>query len=68
MLIEKDFFAPNIAGDLGSSLESAQELQTKLQNFEPIAQVEQSQRTMLAAMTTPIVSQHSSVIDYYMFR
>ena len=53
MLIEKDFFAPNIAGDLGSSLESAQELQTKLQNFEPIAKVEQNMRTMLAAMTMP---------------
>ena len=52
MVIEKDFFAPYIAGYLGNSLESAQELQSKLQNFEPTAKVEKYAH-MLATMEMP---------------
>lgn len=39
MKIEREFFLPHIAGNLGNSLEKAQELQIKLTEFSPIAKV-----------------------------
>lgn len=40
MSIEKEQFEPYLSGYLGNSLEEATQLQNKLQNFEPMAQVE----------------------------
>ena len=40
MAIEKEQFEPYLSGYLGNSLEEAQQLQSKLQEFEPTAQVE----------------------------
>ena len=39
MLIEKEQFEPYLSGYLGNSLAEAEELQRKLQAFEPEAQV-----------------------------
>lgn len=39
MKIEREFFLPYIAGNLGNSLQKAQELQRKLTEFIPIAKV-----------------------------
>lgn len=39
MKIEKDFFFPNLAGYLGNSTATAEEMQRKCQEFEPLFQV-----------------------------
>ena len=39
MTIEREFFLPYIAGNLGNSLAKAQELHNKLAQFAPIAKV-----------------------------
>lgn len=39
MKIEREFFLPYIAGNLGNSLAKAQELHNKLAEFAPIAKV-----------------------------
>ena len=39
MTIEKEQFEPYIAGYLGNTLEEAEQLQRKLNNFEPMAKV-----------------------------
>ena len=46
MTIEREFFLPYIAGNLGNSLAKAQELHNKLAQFAPIAKV--------AALSTPL--------------
>jgi hypothetical protein len=40
MTIEREQFEPYLSGYLGNTLEEAQQLQSKLQDFEPMAQVE----------------------------
>lgn len=47
MAIEKEQFEPYLTGYLGNSLDEAQQLQNKLQEFEPVAQVEFSDMGLL---------------------
>lgn len=48
MAIEKEQFEPYLSGYLGNSLEEAQQLQSKLQDFEPMAQVEMKSHGLVA--------------------
>jgi hypothetical protein len=55
MKIERDFFLPYIAGNLGSSLDKAQELQNKLAQFTPIAKVVSHLLVLLSLLSfTPL--------------
>ena len=65
MIVEKDFFAPYIAGFLGNSLESAQELQSKLEVFEPTAKVEKDIRALACCHGDAIESRISSNRKYF---
>lgn len=39
MKVEREFFLPYIAGQLGNSLERAEQLQRKVEEFVPVAKV-----------------------------
>jgi hypothetical protein len=62
MAIEKEQFEPYLSGYLGNSLEEAQQLQSKLQEFEPTAQVDFKSHGLVAMVTIRKQNLHNSNI------
>lgn len=63
MSIEKEQFEPYLSGYLGNSLEEAEQLQNKLQNFEPMAQVDDTVSPCLLPLGLSSWTSHNALWD-----